>query len=370
VDSAVAMTGSLRQGGPVTGGSADEVVEGVQSATFGAVPASAVDGWLRRHVRERLGATVDEVAFRSGRVNAVFGLRLGGGDRVVVKVQRGRLDEGRTATLAAAVEAQRMLAGAGYPCPTPLDGPATTGGLTATVDTWLDEGVPGDAHRPATRRAVARSLAEHVELLRALPARSREALRHPPAWAVYQGGPWPTPHDPVFDFSSTPPEHAWVDEVAARAAAVLTRPGARGAERVVGHSDWYCGNLLFSPSPTTPAQDDDVRVTSSWDWDGVVVESEPVVAGMAAASFTDSSTSGAQSPTPQEAAAFLADVDAARGRTSTHEEQVTAAAAVTWTLAYNARCLVDVAAMGFPLPQGSTLEALAEHGDAYLDLRW
>jgi len=353
----------------VTADSGDDVVDGIQRATFGAVPASTVDGWLRRHVRERLDADVDEVVLRSGRVNAVFGLRLAGGDRVVVKVQRGHLDEGRTATLAAAVEAQRLLASAGYPCPAPLDGPATTGGLTATVDTWLDDGAPGDGHEPSTRRAVARGLAEHVELLRALPARTREALRHPPAWAVYQGGPWPTPHDPLFDFSTTPPEHAWVDEVAARAAAVLTRPGAQHGERVVGHSDWYCGNLRFAPS-CRARTDDDVRVSSSWDWDSLVAESEPVIAGMAAASFTDSSTSGAQSPTPEEAAAFLSDVDAARGRPSGHDEQVTAAAMVTWTLAYNARCLVDVVALGFPLPQGSTLEALAEHGDAYLHLRW
>ena len=360
------MIGSLRQGGAV----ADGLVDGIQRATFGAVPESTVDDWLHRHVRERLGADVEEVVLRSGRVNAVFGLLLAGGERVVVKVQRGQLDEGRTATLAAAVAAQRLLADAGYPCPSPLDGPATTGGLTATVDTWLDDGVPGDAHEPATRRAVARSLAEHVELLRALPAGTREALRHPPAWAVYQRGPWPGPHDPVFDFSTTAPEHAWIDEVAARATAVLTRPGARNHERVVGHSDWYCGNLRFSPSSGARADDGDVRVASSWDWDSVVVESEPVIAGMAAASFTDSSTSGAQAPTPEEAAAFLAEVDAARDRSSTRDEQRTAAAMVTWTLAYNARCLVDVAAMGFPLPQGSTSEALAEHGDAYLHLRW
>ena len=348
----------------------DDPVDGIQRATFGAVPTSAVDDWLRRHVRERLGTDLHEVAFRSGRVNAVFGLRLTSGDRVVVKVQRGHLDAGRTASLAAAVEAQRLLASAGYPCPTPLNGPAATGGLTATTETWLDDGVPGDAHRPATRRAVARSLAEQVELLRALPAVHRDALRHPPAWAVYQGGPWPTPHDPVFDFTTTPLEHAWIDELAARAVAVLLRPEAQPDERVVGHSDWYCGNLRFSPSAAARTEDDDVRVTSSWDWDSVVVESEPVVAGMAAASFTDSSTSGAQAPTPEEAAAVLAEVDGARGRPSTPEEQRTAAAMVTWTLAYNARCLVDVAAMGFPLPEGSTSQALAEHGDAYLHLRW
>lgn len=350
---------------------AEDPVDGVERATFGAVPVAVVDDWLRRHVRARLGTDLEEVVLRSGRVSAVFGLRLAGGQLVVVKVQRGRLDEGRTASLAAAVEAQRLLAGAGYPCPEPLDGPATTDGLTATVETWSDAGVAGNAHRPPVRRALARSLADQVELLRALPAHHRDALRHPPAWAVHQHGPWPTPHDPIFDFTTTPPEHAWIDEVAGRASAVINRPGAPPAERVVGHSDWYCGNVRFSPT----AQDDDgehgeVRVTSAWDWDSVVVESEAVIAGMAAASFTDSSTSGAQSPTPEEAGAFLADLDAARQRPFTGEEQVTAAAVVAWTLAYNARCLVDVAAMGLTVPAGSTLDALAEHGDAYLALRW
>lgn len=352
---------------------AGDLVDGIQRATFGSVPTSAVDDWLRRHVRTRLGTDLGAVELRSGRVSAVFGLRLASGDRVVVKVQRGRLDAGRTASLAAAVEAQRLLAGAGYPCPEPVDGPAATDGLTATVETWSDAGVAGNAHRAPVRRALARSLAEQVQLLRALPAHHRDALRHPPAWAVHQHGPWPTPHDPIFDFTTTAPEHAWIDRVAVRASAVVNRRGAPPAERVVGHSDWYCGNVRFTPT----AQDDDgdgsadeVRVSSSWDWDSVVAESEAVIAGMAAASFTDSSTSGAQSPSPEEAGAFLADLDAARGRPSSGEEQVTAAAMVAWTLAYNARCLVDVVALGLPVPEGSTLDALAEHGDAYLDLRW
>lgn len=353
---------------------AEETVDGIQRATFGAVPPAVVDGWLGRHVRARLGTDLDAVLWRSGRVNAVFGLRLADGQHVVVKVQRGRLDAGRTATLAAAAAAQRLLASAGYPCPTPLDGPATTAGLTATVETPLDEGVPGNAHRAPVRRALARSLAEQVQLLRSLPAHQRDALRHPPAWAVHQRGPWPTPHDPVFDFSTTPPEHAWLDRVAARASAVINRAGAPQAERVVGHSDWYCGNVRFSP-----AADDDggrpgtgeVRVVSAWDWDSVVAESEAVIAGMAAASFTDSSTSGAQAPTPEEAAAFLADLDAARERPFTADEQVTAAATVVWTLAYNARCLVDVHALGLAAPrEGSTLEALAQGSEAYLALRW
>jgi hypothetical protein len=349
---------------------AGDLVDGIQRATFGPVPTDAVDDWLRRHVRTRLGTDLDAVELRSGRVSAVFGLRLVDGQRVVVKVHRGQLDAGRTASLAAAVEAQRLLARAGYPCPAPLDGPAVTAGLTATTETWLDGGAPGNAHRAPVRRALARSLAEQVELLRSLPTHHRDALRHPPAWAVHQHGPWPAPHDPIFDFTTTPPEHAWIDDVARRASAVINRRDAPLTERVVGHSDWYCGNVRFSRAPQDDDERGEVRVVSAWDWDSVVAETEAVLAGMAAASFTDSGTSGPQAPTPREAAAFLADLDAARERPFTGDEQVTAAAMVAWTLAYNARCLVDVAAMGFAVPEGSTLDALAEDADAHLALRW
>lgn len=54
-------------------------VDGVQRATSGSVSEAAVDEWLRCHVRSRPGTDRQEVAMRSGRVNAVFGLHLDDG---------------------------------------------------------------------------------------------------------------------------------------------------------------------------------------------------------------------------------------------------------------------------------------------------
>lgn len=349
----------------------DDLVEGIERATFGTVPRATVDTWLREHLRARLGVGIEEVLFRSGRVNAVYGLLLDDGARVVTKVHRPALGEARTASLAAAVHAQHLLAAAGYPCPTPLDGPAATADLTATVESWLDAGVPGDAHDPGTRTAIATSLAHQVQLLTALPATVAAALQHPPAWAVYQRGPWPVPHDPIFDFTSTPEQYTWLDGVAAEAAAVLNDLAAEMRADAVGHSDWYCGNLRFSTpheSPTSPASS--IQVAAAWDWDSLVRESEAVIAGMAAASYTDSSTSGPQSPAPDEAAAFLADYDASRGEPFTAAEQAGASAMVTWTLAYNARCLIDVQRLGYDLPEGHALDALAGGAPEYMRLRW
>src|ERR1700677_1379986 len=72
--------------------------------------------------------------------------------------------------LTASSACQRLLADAGYPCPAPLDGPATTDGHTATIESLLERGEPGDAHEPATRKAMARSLLAQLEILRAVPA--------------------------------------------------------------------------------------------------------------------------------------------------------------------------------------------------------
>jgi len=355
---------------------AQDLVDGIERATFGAVPVAVVDDWLHRHVRARLGSDLEEVVFRPGRVSAVYGLRLSDGSQVVAKVQRGHLDPARTASLAAAVNAQRLLSVAGYPCPSPLDGPATTDGLTATMETLLDTGAPGDGHDGATRTAIATSLAQQVQLLATLPESARAALRDPPAWALDQQGPWPPAHDPIFDFTTTAAEHAWLDELAARAAGVLTGPEARRGPRVVGHSDWYCGNLRFSSTSSPPTRTGGtlgaarVQVVAVWDWDSLVHEIEPVIAGMAAASFTDGSTNGAQCPAPDEAAAFLAAYDDCRPQTFSEAEQASAAAAVTWTLAYNARCQIDVLAMGYRLPEGPVLHALAAAPDRYIHLRW
>ncbi len=320
----------------------------------------------------RLGVGVGEVLFRSGRISPVYGVALADGRRVSVKVHRRPAD---MAYLTAAAASQRRLAAAGYPCPVPIDGPSVTDGLTAVTESLLAVGAPGDGHVPHVRRAIVQSLCEHIDILRGVGvgvcvgAGVGVGVRAGvgvgvgvgalsaggPAWTRYQHGPWPTPHDPIFDFTVTPPAFGWLDAIAARAATVLR--GAGPAD-TVGHADWNCGNLLFL----------DGRVSTSWDWDSLAAVPEAMLVGTAAAGFTQAGVTAPHTPASGEMAAFVEDYASARGRSFAADERTVAAAAVTWTLAYNARCEVSFLGAGDQPTQGFPLEALTVHGDRFLDL--
>ena len=330
----------------------DEAATGLERAVFGDVSREQIDVWLASHVWERLSAEMSTVLFRSGRVGAVYGLQLSDGHHVVVKVHRKPVV---LEHLSAASACQRVLADAGYPCPSPLDGPAVTAGHTATIEAWLDEGEPGNAHQPAIRKTMAKSLAMQPEILREMP--SVILATHPPAWASYARGPWPTPHDSIFDFSKSEPSYQWLDALAAEAARVLGPPTA---PEVIGHSDWVCQNLRFAHG----------EVVASYDWDSLIGQSEPVLAGFGGGSYTEGSTAGAGAPSPEEVAAFLADYDDSLERRFTGEQQVVAAAAAAWVIAYNARCGVCLEALGYGVDAGSALRMLERHRDAYLRVLW
>lgn len=301
-----------------------------------------------------MSSGLDRVLFRTGRVGAVYGVRLTDGRDVVVKVQRGAVPD--LDPLTAAVACQRHLAAHGYPCPTPLDGPATTAGLTAVVESLLAVGEPGDVRDPRVREAVARSLVDQVRLLRELPEAVR-ALTDPPAWARYRGGPWPVPHDTLFDFSATPVGYAWLDELAGSAAAVLR---AADGEVVVGHSDWSAGNLRFAGG----------RVVAGYDWDSLVADPEAVVAGSTAGTYPNGGATGDSAPSPAEVVALLVDLERYRGTPFTPVEQVVCAAAATWALAYNACCELAFLVPSDPPVAGTSLSALAERSGEYLSIRW
>jgi hypothetical protein len=331
----------------------DQLVHGIHRAVFGAVSEDDITNWLARHVRRRLSSDVQSVLFRSGRVAAVYGLRLANGSEIVAKVHRDPVDLGR---LAAATACQRLLADHGFPCPRPLDGPAITDGRVAVLESRLDRGEPGDAHQPQHRGAMARALADQVEILRSARA-AAAALTDPPAWAAYERGPWPVPHDPIFDFTSTPEGFEWLDRIAQDATDAL---GPRPAPDAIGHSDWECQNVRFS----------DGRVSAAYDWDSLLAHAEPILAGLAAGHHTQGSIQGAGAPTPEEVAAFLADYDRCRPTPFTRSQQTAAAAAATWVLAYNARCTVSAEALGYPPAEGSALRMLARYRHAYLEQRW
>jgi hypothetical protein len=324
-------------------------VEGIERAIFGHVPEAEVNDWLDRLVSSRLSTGLRSVLFRSGRVSAVYGSQLEDGRQFVVKVHRGHPD---LESLSAATTSQRWLAEHGYPAPLPIDGPLVFDDHVAVIETLLDRGSPADPHNPVVQRALAASLADQIRIL--AEAELPSALTVRPAWAIYQGGPWPTPHDPIFDFATTPAGFEWLDAFAQHASDMLI---SSDLPLTVGHSDWYPGNVLVAGGV----------VTAAFDWDSLIIDSEATIVGLSAGQCTSGSTAWA-GPTPEEVAAFITDYASQRGVPFSALEQRTALGAAYWQLAYNARCQLSWFGAASPFPAGSMLAALANYRDRYLDL--
>ncbi|WP_328291533.1 phosphotransferase [Kineococcus sp. NBC_00420] len=350
---------------------AEEVVDGIERATFGPVPQHEVDAWLDRYLRDQVGSGLRQVLFRAGRVAAVYGCRLDDGRDVALKVHRRGAD---LAHLAAAVQAQRHLAARGYPCPRPVHGPTVEDGRVVVAETLLSEGELADATEPAVRRALVAGLAEQIDLLRPLaadPVLGGPLRAGAPAWARYEEGPWPVPHDPIFDFTHRPERFGWVDDLAGEAAGVLNGFGSRGllGSDVIGHSDWYDGNVLLRPAE---AGEDggsvgEVVVSGAFDWDSLTARPEAVLVGMCAGSYTAGGSANAAAPTVAQVAAFLEDYQRARPGFVVGE-QWAAAAAACWVMTYNARCEVCFLGLEAEPEPGSALGALVVAGRGYLDL--
>ncbi|MFT3834345.1 MAG: aminoglycoside phosphotransferase family protein [Micropruina sp.] len=323
----------------------DDTVTGVEAALLGPLSRVQIDAWVARAARLLTGRSVARTVLRAGRIDAVYGVQTDEGQRLLVKVHRPPVDLGVRRAVAGA---QRVLADAGFPCPRPVAGPASLDGKVVSVETLLDGGHPSSGREPGARRATAAGLAEHLAILREVPGLAR-SIGSPPAWCDYLNGPWPTPHDSVFDFTRTPAGYEWLDDFARRASAVLIRDRSRaGREVVVGHADWYCGNLQF----------DGGRLVAAFDWD-LMADTAPVVAGLSAGGYI---ADGA--PTPDEVAGYLDDFEGAwTGRFATQDRRV-AQAAAAWMIAFNARCDLDNRARG--IGDGAALEAVRAYGAEYL----
>lgn len=325
-------------------------VTGTEAVVFGTDRVDDVRSTLDAYARAVLGSPLADVLFRAGRVDAVWAVRLADGREVVITAHRQPVDlEARLAT----VEAQRILVREGFPCPVPVAETTTFRDLALTAESLVTAGTQGDARDPAVRLALARGLADHVRILRGIGLAERAGLG--PAWCRYQDGPWPVPHDAIFDFGATPPGYEWLDEFAGLAAERLRRGAS--LERVVGHADWYAGNARFDGS----------RLVGTFDWD-LVAAPEAHLAGFAAATFTDGGTAVQDLPAPDDVRAFLRDYDGCRILPASSDEQVQSAAAAAWALAYNARCQLAFVE-GAP-PAGSALGLLRAHGEDYLGVRW
>lgn len=328
-------------------------VSGVEGALLGSHTRQEIDAWVERALDQLLGTSVAAVRFRSGRIDAVYGLDTTDGGQVLMKVHRPPVHLEARRLVA---RAQQQLAQAGFPCARPLAGPTEVDGHVVSVETLLPEGERADGHDPRIRGTVARTLAEQVGLLEN-DQDLVHSIRQPPAWCDYRGGAWSSSHDEIFDFSTTPAQYAWLQHYAQEAADEIMATNDT-SHLVAAHADWYCGNLRF----------DGTRLSSAFDWD-LFADSEVVVAGITAGMYSAGTSNISGPPTPEDAAGFLADYEAARVIRFTDEQRTTASAAVRWSIAYTARCDVFTYSDREP-PADSALHLLATRRDEYRDLSW
>lgn len=336
------------------GGVTDDLtVQGAEAALLGEFTVSEADAWLADVVQQLTGSRLAEVLFRSGRIDAVYGLLTADGRRLLLKLHRPPVDLG---TRRATATAQHVLAAAGFPCAEPVVQATRIGERVVSLETLLDAGTPGNGHDPAVRRAIAAGLAAQLHLLPSHPELVA-AGRNAPAWCRYQDGPWPPPHDSFFDFRQTPSGWSWLDGIAQRASDQLRLASDGDEPLAVAHADWYCGNLRFDGS----------TLVACFDWD-LVSDTVPVIAGLTAGFHTHGTTEGAEQADPSEVLAFLTDFEEAYGSPFDERQQRVAAGAATWSICYTARCNLQMLT-GDP-EAGTPLALLARQGEDYLALRW
>ena len=120
-------------------------MSGLERAFFGDATREQIDGWVTARAEELLGEPVAALWLRSGRIDAVYGLQIADGRRVVLKVHRPPVD---LDALAAAVEVLGHLHASGYPCPRPIAGPVRRDGQVVTVQSYLGRGTQPAAQQP------------------------------------------------------------------------------------------------------------------------------------------------------------------------------------------------------------------------------
>jgi hypothetical protein len=224
--------------------------------------------------------------------------------------------------LAGCFAVHRHLWQAGFPCPEPLVGPKPFGNHTASAEKLLSvSGIPasGTEFSQASAGALARlvSLAPRPDAVPNLSP-SPDFV----AWDHDQTGLWPTPADGNPDLN-TFSQSMWLDRVAA---AVRDRLTAYRRPPLIGHGDWVNGNLVW----------DGCHLLAVHDWDSVICQPEPVIAGFAAATFLG--LGGPQGhATVEQSATFLDAYVRARGLQWTTADREAAWAAGLWVRAFDAK---------------------------------
>jgi Ser/Thr protein kinase RdoA (MazF antagonist) len=302
-----------------------------------------------RRIADQVAAFVGEpianCALFTQSVGAVFVLDLVRGERIVVKVHAfgpgsrtfETLDE-----LEAVYAAQGELAACGVACARVLAPPRSFGeGRVAAVMSYLPAPPPDDPHAPATGAAMARELARIKGLL--------AGCKLPQRWQL-PATLFAPAHNALFDLHRAGGE--WIDQRAAAARAVLET----GATLASMHSDFSCANAIVAGG----------KIAAIYDLDSVCIADEPRIVAFAAVHFTYTGNAPWQWPSRDQAGAFVAAYEVARGKPFDRAERARLDAAAIYGLAYTARC--EHGYVGGPSPGPSAMcAALAAAPDRYFD---
>jgi hypothetical protein len=299
-----------------------------------AQPPELSDDDLDRWCARVLGSPPSTRLFEAGYLSRVVGLRLADGREVVVKVRQA------SPRLTACVAAHQRLHERGFPCPEPLsDAVAFSEGLVATAEKF----VAGDELLPGAGRSAALFAPPFARLIRLAPTvEELPSLRPPLPWTGWnhdEGGLWPWPDDKDVDLNASAGP-AWIDDAGRRAQNRLRAAGA--ANHIVGHGDWYAGNLRWSG--------DDLLVVH--DWDSVIADTEAALVGFAAAVFP--TTRPGDEATVVESDEFLAAYQSSANRRFDRDEMEVAWAAGCWLRAFDAK---KQSVVGEPVASLTELEA-------------
>ena len=275
-----------------------------------AVGIDALAEWCTRW----LGAPPAAELFGTGNLSAVTGLRLADGREVVVKVRPS------IPRLTGCAVVHRALWAAGFPCPEPLVDLQPLDGYAATAETLIPDAGESSPDSELAARSAA-GLARLVEL--APDPGSVPSLAPSPSWVGWdhtEPGLWPEPEDYDVDLNDYP-EPQWLARVAA---AVRGQLRGQAGDPVIGHGDWHPENLRWQGP----------RLVAVHDWDSVICQPEPAIAGFAAASFV-----GIEGPAAsvEDSAAFLDAYQQARGRRWSPGDYAACWAAGLWQRAFDAK---------------------------------
>lgn len=323
----------------------------VEMAIHGFSDAGRVAAALDDFCRRELGSAPRETLFYRSSIGAVAGLELVDGRKVVIKAHQADWTFTR---LVEVTRFQSRIASELGLAPDVLHIPAPLGKGFATVEELVQRGDVPDGHRPTIRRALAQSLHAVVEVL--APYLSETSL--PPSLLTSTSSRstlWPTPHSKLFDFETTRAGAEYIDTIAAQARAHMVSAG----RRVIGHSDWRAEHVRF---------DGDTPVIA-FDWDSLSHEHEAALVGMTAHMFCAdwSRDDVRQTPTLDEARAFLADYEAASRTPFTRAERELCGAAFAYAVAYTSRC-GHASGIDTREESGTFQHLLATHGAKLLDL--